>query len=269
MKPAGEQEYAWPDCTKGGKKGGTEFQRIMGLSPDSFNNLVVADSCAKRGYSVGLYSMDTAQCIRALRLQPGLQLGEPSYITCNPRLGLVYIADSVKGCVYGFDKCGKHVMTFGKSESEAGLGCPLNLAITNNDHVYVVDKGTNSVPVYSMLGGDRPLYRALSEEDSVHDPVAVCLGEDQRQIAVAEQTYDFGSDAFAVKLFQKGPLAQEPKPLQIRHKKQESEDSSLYKKHILSKIKAKTAHTVPDNGHQVPRARHASETKGHREEQFV
>ncbi len=74
------------------------------------------------------------------------------------------------------------------------------MAVADNDNIYIADKGLNCVSVYSMLGGDRPLYHALIPEDLLHDPVAVSVGT-QGRIAVTQETYDFGSDSFAVKVF--------------------------------------------------------------------
>ena len=67
-------------------------------------------------------------------------------MACNKRLGLTYVSDSINGCIYGFDKHGKHIFTFGTTNGEqkgnGGLVCPLGMDIAADDNVYVADKGT-------------------------------------------------------------------------------------------------------------------------------
>ena len=206
----GEQEYVWPSDVveprsvgSGCSSKGSEFQKIMGMSADCFDNLVIADTCAKRGPIVGIYSQDTGQSVRQCKLKSSENFREPSYVACNKRIGLTYVSDSITGRVYGFDKQGKHIFTFGTNGAQKGNGglvCPLGLSIAPDDNVYVADKGSNSVTVYPMLGGEEPVYQALTPEEGLRDPVAVSVGP-RGQIAVAEETFDFGSDFFSVKLY--------------------------------------------------------------------
>ena len=207
----GKQEYVWPSDVgprHGGGRGsekGTQFQKINGMATDCFDNLVIADTCTKRGHIVGIYSQDTGQSVRQCKLKSGQNFGEPSYVACNKRLGLTYVSDSVNGCLYGFDKHGKHIFTFGtngEQKGNGGLVCPLGLDIAADDNVYVADKGTSSVTVYPVLGGEAPVHQALTPEDGLRDPVAVSLGP-RGQIAVAQETFDFGADSFSVKLYSK------------------------------------------------------------------
>ena len=210
----GEQEFVWPSDVgpRGGGSGdgkGSEFQKIMGMSADCFDNLVIADTCAKRGPIVGIYTQDTGHSIRQCKLKSGDAFKEPSYVACNKRLGLTYVSDSITGSVYGFDKHGKHIFTFGTNGAQKGNGglvCPLGLSIGPDDNVYVADKGSNSVTVYPMLGGEEPVHQALTREDGLRDPVAVSVGP-LGQLAVAEETFDFGSDSFSVKLYNKAKQA--------------------------------------------------------------
>ena len=175
------------------------------MAADCFDNLVIADTCTKRGHIVGIYSHDTGQSVRQCKLKSGQNFGEPSYVACNKRLGLTYVSDSINGCIYGFDKHGKHIFTFGtkgEQKGNGGLVCPLGLDIAADDNVYVADKGTSSVTVYPVLGGEAPVHQALTPEDGLRDPVAVSLGP-RGQIAVAQETFDFGADSFSVKLYSK------------------------------------------------------------------
>ena len=191
---------------------------------DCADRLVIAEHRTES--TVGIFSQDTGQPVRRCKLRGGGTLGEPAYIACDHRHGLTYVADSIKGCVHSFDKNGNHVGTFGGSSPAGrhaggggggdggGLICPLGMHLTDSGELYVADKGSHAVSVYSVPGGKggsggaasgwgpRLLYHALTEEDGLRDPVAVALSP-RGSLAVAEHSMDFGTDSFAVKVYKR------------------------------------------------------------------
>lgn len=110
---------------------------------------------------------------------------------------ITYVADSVKGCIHTFDKSGRHITTI-----EDKVICPLGLHVSEDDNVYVADKASNAISVYNMLGTGGHMFDALTAEDDIKDPVAVTMNTDGC-LAIAQQTFDYGSDSHAIKLFQR------------------------------------------------------------------
>ncbi len=196
--PSGIQEEVWPPDV--GRRGKAEFLGISGMCLDQSDNLVIADN--RKTPVVGTYSQDTGRPIHQFKLKSGQEFKEPSYIACNRRTGLIYVSDSIKGCVYSFDKHGKHVNTFGNNP-KGHLICPLGLDVSCDDKIFVADKGAHCISVYSMDGGSGSfMYNAVDAGQGVQDPIAVAVNADG-SLSLAQQSYDYGCDSNSVKFFKR------------------------------------------------------------------
>ena len=163
-------------------------------------------SVFSRETTVGIYNQDTGQIIRQCRLKRGHSFGEPAYITCDKKHGVAYVSDKRRGCIFAFDKNGRHISTLGQKTNlnNDGLICPLGMHLTDAGELCVADKGAHSVTLFPGLGncgvGDGEPFHLLTEKDGIQDPVAVSFSP-RGSVAVAQHSMDFGKDLYSIKVF--------------------------------------------------------------------
>ena len=124
----------------------------------------------------------------------------PSYVVCNRENGLIYVSDYEQGVVCVFDKRAKRCLRqLGKEGESHCLISPHGMSFDKNGCLFVADKANNAIAKFNK---DHTFSGyVVKETDGLKDPISVAIS-DNKKIAVASCTLDFGRDRYAVHMYE-------------------------------------------------------------------
>jgi len=162
---------------------------------------------------------------RLVRGNDGSHFGRPTDIAFLPD-GTFFVADGYQNQrVLKFDKNGKLLMTWGKEGSGPGeFRSPVHaIAIDNERHLYVVDRGNSRIQVFDENG------KHLDTWPNIRDPYHVHVGTDQSVWVVDGTTNKFLKfDKNGRLLYSWGTYGQFPGGLWAVHQFSVDSEGNLY-----------------------------------------
>jgi DNA-binding beta-propeller fold protein YncE len=108
----------------------------------------------------------------------------PTHMAVSPKTGDIFVGDGYgNNCVHRFSPDGRLLATWGTHGCEPGeFQCPHNLAVDEDEFVYVADRENNRVQVFDGYGNLEAIWR------DVYRPSGICY--DRGLIYVGELLHD-------------------------------------------------------------------------------